>query len=265
MWNLSRLREVGCPLWHYGLSHVISLLPRPGRFTHGRRYGSGADWDVKAQRGVGAARRRREEWPISPWQFEGSCRNLFFSIHLSSCRVVGCARVRARLRACLQGSEVCEELMTDGHHHCQRHICQRVLISTSVIFWWRPVFPSVIFFYDKEMGSRSQKIRDDRGYLSIVSVLHQSISQSVSFSRPLLFDILSQSSTGSAFSQYLCQINHLCLPSVAVWSAVFVCTSRSNCKLSVFQWKQFPRNPVKTGLFAGWPWFSGSYLSSSIS
>lgn len=34
MWNLSWQGEVGRPLWECGLSHVISLLPRPERFTH---------------------------------------------------------------------------------------------------------------------------------------------------------------------------------------------------------------------------------------
>lgn len=41
------------------------------------------------------------------------------SLQLQGRFVRRCMHVCARLRVFLQGREVCEEPMTDGHHHCQ--------------------------------------------------------------------------------------------------------------------------------------------------
>lgn len=91
-------------------------------------------------------------------------------------------------------------------------------LMSAVLFLSTSLWP--FFFFFLRMGLRSQ-IRDDRGDLSVVSVLRRSVC--FFFAAPSLFDILSKPFSfwllqfQLSTSQYQCQINFVLIHSCLQW------------------------------------------------
>lgn len=159
------------------------------------------------------------------------------SIHLFSYRVDGCVGVCMRAPDC---GPFCRAA------RCVRSWWQMVIITVSdisVSVSSSPPLPSCagglffslwsfLFLWCMGLGWRPQTIRDDKGDLSFVSALRQSII--FSFYGPLCLTFspslsITLSSTVSIFSRSIAGPYQSCpLLCLSVWSVVSVCTSRSN-------------------------------------
>lgn len=143
----------------------------------------------------------------------------------------------ARLWAFLQGSEVCEELMTDGHHHCQWHIClsvcPRLHLSHLVL---EACFSLCDLFYSYDVWGWAGGHRRSEMIRATCLLFQPFINQSVSlfFYGPLYLTFspslsITLSSTVSIFSRSIAGPYQSCpLLCLSVWSVVSVCTGRSN-------------------------------------
>ncbi len=205
----------------------------------------------------------------------GKLLKYIFSIHLSSRRVVGyvrvcvcvCACPSARLSAGLWGVWGADDRWSSSLSATYLSACPHLHLCHLLMEACFSLCDLTIRRW--AWGHRRSEM------IGVTCLFSQSsINQSANQFRPLLFDILSQSFYRLVFYRFGFQSVNICArlilsSSVPACSSCLVCSFLSaqgpDVSVVFFQWKPLLRNPVKTGLFAGRPWFSGSYLSSSIS